>query len=272
MLVEKKNGQLTIDPRVANVNKSQVIAKIHGIAKRTNQVKGSFDAAMAQRTSAGKFLLLFRNYFIPGLRRRFGHGDMYQVDHELGQVTKGYYQTFANSIRTLIETRKLSSDSMSELDKQNLRRIAIDVLTVAGTWILYSLMKGLLDDDDENYGAAFVAYQSKRLSTEIMAFMNPFEAVRMAARPMATINLMEDYMKLAEVSLYTAQYETGIYLDEEKVSKGALYQRRSGSYEKGDYKLGARLNKVMPLFRTWKTVPWAEGSAKAVQDKLRWFS
>ena len=272
MLVEKKNGQLTIDPRVANVNKSQVIAKIHGIAKRTNQVKGSFDAAMAQRTSAGKFLLLFRNYFIPGLRRRFGHGDMYQVDHELGQVTKGYYQTFANSVRTLIETRKLSYDSMSELDKQNLRRIAIDVLTVAGTWILYSLMSGLLDDDDENYGAAFLAYQAKRLSTEITAFMDPREAVRMAMRPMATINLMEDYMKLAEASLYTAQYETGLYLDEEKVSKGALYQRRSGAYEKGDYKLGARLNKVMPLFRTWKTVPWAEGSAKAVQDKLRWFS
>jgi hypothetical protein len=79
-------------------------------------------------------------------------------------------------------------------------------------------------------------------------------------------------MKLAEVSLYTAQYETGLYLDEEKVSKGALYQRRSGAYEKGDYKLAARLNKVMPLFRTWKTVPWAEGSAKAVQDKLRWFA
>jgi len=273
MLVEKENGQLTIDPRVANVNKSQVIAKIHGIAKRTNQVKGSFDSAMAQRTTTGKLLLLFRNYFIPGLRRRYGHGDMYQVDHELGEVTKGYYQTFANSLRTLVETGDLKAAlGSSEIDKQNMKRVAVDVATIAGTMLLYTLMQGLIDDDDEDYTASFIAYQAKRLQTEVTGFFNPVEAVRMAARPMATVNFIEDYLKLAESVLYTAQYETGIYFNEEKVTKGALYQRRSGPYEKGDYKLAGRINKVMPLLRTWKTVPWADGSAKAVQDKLRWFS
>jgi hypothetical protein len=254
MLVEKENGQLTIDPRVANVNKSQVIAKIHGIAKRTNQVKGSFDSAMAQRTTTGKLLLLFRNYFIPGLRKRYGHGDMYQVDHELGEVTKGYYQTFANSLRTLVETGDLKAAlGSSEIDKQNMKRVAVDAATIAATMLLYTLMQGLIDDDDEDYITSFIAYQARRLQTEITGFLNPIEAVRMAARPMATVNFIEDFLKLAESVLYTAQYETGIYYDEEKVTKEALYQRRSGPYEKG-------------------TVPWADGSAKAIQDKLRWFS
>ena len=273
MLVEKENGQLAIDPRVANVDKSRVIAKIHGIAKRTNQVKGSFDSAMAQRTTTGKLLLLFRNYFIPGLRKRYGHGDMYQVDHELGEVTKGYYQTFANSLRDVVEKRSLKAIlGSSEIDKQNMKRVAIDAATIATTMLLYSMMQGFIDDDDEDYTASFIAYQAKRLQTEVTGFFNPVEAVRMAARPMATINFIEDYIKLAGSALYTAQYETGIYFNEEKVTKGALYQRRSGPYEKGDYKLTGRIEKVLPLLRTWKTMPLAEGSAKAIQDKLRWFA
>ena len=276
MLIEQENGRLVIDPRVANVSKIQVISKIHGIAKRTNQVKGNFDASTIQRTAAGKAVMLFRNYFIPGLRRRYGHGDMFQVDHELGQVTKGYYQSFANFLRTVVDEKGIPKDSlssMSEVDKQNLRRVAVDLASIVGTMMLFSMAQGLIDDDDEDYTASFLAYQSRRLFTELTGFANPYEGVRLAARPMATVNFIEDYMKLASSILYTSQYSTGLYFaDEEEMQKDVLYQRKSGKYEKGDYKLRARVNKILPLLRTWETVPWADGSAKAVQQKLKWFS
>ena len=273
MLIEKKNGQLTIDPRVANVSKTQIIAKIHGIAKRTNQVKGNFDAATIQRTAFGKAVMLFRNYFIPGLRRRYGHGDMFQVDHELGQVTKGYYQTFANTLRSLYDKVVYGDELIEtgEIDKQNMRRIAVDLAAIAGTLMLYAMMQSNLEDDDEDYTSAFIAYQSLRLYTELTGFANPVEGVRLAARPMATINFIEDYIKLGQALIYTGQYSVGAYFDEEQMQKDVFYQRKSGKYEKGDLKLRARMNKILPMFRTWETLPWADGSAEAVQNKLKWF-
>jgi hypothetical protein len=273
MLVEKKNGQLTIDPRVANVSKTQVIAKIHGIAKRTNQIKGNFDASTIQRTAFGKAVMLFRNYFIPGLRRRYGHGDMYHVDHELGQVTKGYYQSLANTLRGLYDKVVYGDELIetSEVDKQNMRRVAVDLASIAGSLLLYALMQANLDDDDEDYTSSFLAYQSLRLYTELTGFANPVEAVRLAARPMATINFIEDYIKLTESLIYNGQYSLGLYFDEEQMQKDVFYQRKAGRYEKGDLKLRARVNKVLPMLRTWETLPFADGSAKAVQQKLKWF-
>ena len=40
MLVKDEKGKFIIDPRVANVQKNEVIAKLHGINKRANQIKG----------------------------------------------------------------------------------------------------------------------------------------------------------------------------------------------------------------------------------------
>lgn len=274
MLIEKENGQLTIDPRVANVNKIQIISKIHGIAKRTNQVKGNFDASTIQRTAFGKAVMLFRNYFIPGLRRRYGHGDMFQVDHELGQVTKGYYQSLANTMRSLYDKAVYGDEliGMSEIDKQNMRRVAVDLAASVGSMLLFALAKAKLEDDDEDYTTAFVAYQSRRLFTELTGFMNPYEGIRLAARPMATINFIENYADLAMSLLYTGQYSVGLYFsDEEEMQKKVFYQRKSGRYEKGDLKLNARVNKILPLFRTWETMPLAEGSPEAIQQKLKFF-
>ena len=274
MLIQDENGRVSIDPRVANVKKREIIAKIHGIAKRTNQVKGSFDRAMAQRTAVGKFLMLFRNYFIPGFRRRYGHGDMYHVDHELGQVTKGFGQTFANGIRSIIDptvdTRQYFSD-MGELDRQNWRRIHLDAAAVIGTTVLFNLLSGMIEDDDDDYLASYFAYQALRLRTELTAMYNPQELPRMLMRPMASVNLLEDTIKFLEVSLASLQYNTGLYWDEEEVYKAAYYQRKSGPYKKGDSKFEARLQKLVPFFRNYKTWWFADESAEAVQEKLKFF-
>ena len=78
----RMKGKFIIDPRVANVDKNTVIAKLHSINKRANQIKGSHDRSMGNRRALGKLALLFRNYFVPGLRK-FGHGESMHVDYSL---------------------------------------------------------------------------------------------------------------------------------------------------------------------------------------------
>jgi hypothetical protein len=245
------------------------VAKLSGLSKRTNQVKGNFDEAMAQRTALGKLLLLFRNYFIPGFRRRFGHGDMYFADEEMGEVSRGYYMTLMGYLGNVFRGRGVSGSLqlMGDVDKQNMRRVAYEGGLILSTMAIFSILSKTLEDDDEDdYGVAFAAYQARRLQTELLAFANPYDVFRMIKRPMATVNHIEAYTDVL-LSLYqTGMYETaGFYEDK------ALYQRKSGAFEKGDYKLKARIQKITPVFNGWKTSFLAEGGTEATKDKLKWF-
>ena len=52
---------------------------------------------MVNRYAMGRMLALFRNYFVPGYRKRWGYGGGgIHTDIESGQITEGYYQTAFN--------------------------------------------------------------------------------------------------------------------------------------------------------------------------------
>ena len=271
MLVKDEKGKYMIDPRVANVNKNQIIAKIHGVNKRTNQIKGSFDRSMGSRRALGKLLLLFRNYLIPGLRKRFGHGDPYHVDYELGEVTRGMYLSFGSYLRSAVTTGSPVSafQMMSETDKQNVKRTAFEAMLTAATAVIYSTLNAMLDDEDEedNYLAAFGAYQARRLQMELMQFVNPAEAFNMLQSPMATVNWMEKYLNIVDQAfLKLPGYAVGL-VEEDKV----FYQRKTATAEKGDLKLLNTIKRVTPVLNGWQTSFLAEGGAEAVEEKMRWF-
>ena len=270
MLVKDEKGKFSIDPRVANVTRSQVIAKIHGVNKRTNQIKGSFDRAMGNRRAIGKLLLLFRNYFIPGLRKRFGHGDPYHVDYELGEMTRGMYLSFGSFLASVYEKGSIRDayDMMSDTDRQNVTRTAFEAGLTMATMAIFSVLNGMLDDDEEdNYLVAFGAYQARRLQTELMQFYNPGEAINIAKSPMATVNWLGRYATIMnQMFIQIPGHAVGL-VDEDKIR----YQRRTGTAEKGDLKLINHIKKVTPVLNGWQTSFLKEGSAAAVEEKLRWF-
>ena len=270
MLVKDEKGKFSIDPRVANVTRSQVIAKIHGVNKRTNQIKGSFDRAMGNRRAIGKLLLLFRNYFIPGLRKRFGHGDPYHVDYELGEMTRGMYLSFGSFLASVYEKGSIRDayDMMSDVDKQNVTRTAFEAGLTMATMVIFSALNGMLDDDEEdNYLVAFGAYQARRLQTELMQFYNPGEAINIARSPMATVNWLGRYATIMnQMFIQLPGHAVGL-VDEDKIR----YQRRTGTAEKGDLKLINHIKKVTPVLNGWQTSFLKEGSTAAVEEKLRWF-
>ena len=270
MLVKDEKGKFIIDPRVANVQKNEVIAKLHGINKRANQIKGSHDRSMGNRRALGKLALLFRNYFVPGLRKRFGHGESMHVDYELGSVTRGMYQSLMGYFSLIPYEGVTAYQMMSETDKQNLRRATYEAAATIASLTTFLVLNAMLDDDEneDNYVLAYTAYQARRLQSELLQFVNPSEFLRMAQSPMATVNWLDKYATVIGQGLFKEPgYALGL-VDEEDI----FYQRRTGTAEKGDRKVVAQLKKIIPVLNGYQTSFLKEGSAAAVEEKLRWFN
>ena len=270
MLVKDKKGKFIIDPRVANVDKNTVIAKLHGINKRANQIKGSHDRSMGNRRALGKLALLFRNYFVPGLRKRFGHGESYHVDYELGDITRGMYQSLMGYFSLIPYEGVTAYQMMSETDKQNLKRAAYEAAATVASLTTFLVLNSMLDDDDneDNYAIAYAAYQARRLQSELLQFINPPEFLRMAQSPMATVNWLEKYATvISQVLLKEPGYQLGL-VEEDDI----FYQRRTGTAEKGDRKVVAQLKKIIPVLNGYQTSFLREDGAAAVEEKLRWFN
>jgi len=66
-------GKSDLAIKIGRSKKIEIINRISGLTKKTNQIKTDFDNSMLQRRAGGKLIMLFRRYFIPNLRRNFGH-------------------------------------------------------------------------------------------------------------------------------------------------------------------------------------------------------
>lgn len=244
MLIEDKNGKLIVDPRVANFNTAKFSAKFHGMIRRTNQLKGDFDRTALERQWYGKAVTLFRKYFVPGLRKRFGHSQgSLHTDIELGQVTEGYYATVRDILsEALFEFRNGSKSEAfkiafgkgaSRQQKFGLRRAAYEIAFATFTYILGKLVASMLDDDDnkDSWVLNMVAYQALRAKTEMLAFANPYEFWRIIENPTATANFIKNTLDLIGATADVAGYQLGIVPQED-----VFYQRKAGPYSKGDAK------------------------------------
>ena len=263
-----KDGKLIVNPEIANFSIPAFTAKLAGINRRTNQIKGSFDASAAQSTVIGKLLLLFKNYFVPFYRRRLGHGENYHVDLELGGVTRGFYTTFFGYLSSVManggQFQKVYQQ-LSPVDKRNMRRALLEGAYVTTAMAIHGLLSKMLDDDeDNNYFVAYGAYQARRLQTELLALLNPAETIRMFKAPMATANHMERYWDLTtQLMLEGGHFATfGLIGEEEDL----IQQRTSSWAEKGERKVTGKIRKVVPFVNGFKTL-----DAENVEDRLRFF-
>lgn len=257
MLIETPNGKLDINPKVANFNKAQFIMKFHGIIKRTNQLKGKSDKVLLEREWWGKLLTLFRRYFVPGLRKRYGHNEGgLHIDLELGQVTEGYYGTMWDIVQDMLyfirkgeysnAFKALISAEGDVQKQQNMKRFAVEaglvVLTMATTALAAALLESA-DDDEEEKLLNHIAYQSLRLKTELTGFANPIEVFRMIENPTAAANLVRNTWGLGQATFNLVGNKVGLVSDE-----SVYYQKRSGNWEKGDLKWTKEFLDLAPIF------------------------
>ena len=261
ILEKDSKGQLKVRSDVANFGSKEMgmfAAKVSGMIKRTNQLKGSFDKTLIERQGALSLVALFRKFLNPAYRKRLGHrSGGYHIDVELGDVTEGYYVTYFNAItagvRGLrndpIESLKLligKGKSQNELQRQNIRRILHEQFYITMTGMISMILNGMMDDDDEydNWYTHMAIYQMNRLQTELKAFRNVNEFGRIIESPTAAANLVKDVSQLAGAFNNLAGYYMGWPTIEEK---DVFYQRRAGKYEKGDLKLAKELEDVIPI-------------------------
>lgn len=283
LMIETENG-VELDPRVdtelSNYNEGKFIAKLHGLSKRTNQIKGNFDSPTISRGPLGILLMLYKSYFIPGFRKHFGHGQAYHVDNELDGVTRGIFYSYLSFLKLVRKNMKNGGSfrevytGLSDTDKANIKRFHAEAVIVLSAMAIYSAMSAILDDDDddENYMVAYMAYQARRLQTELLAFTPVIgfgEAIRMFKSPLATANRAEKvwdfvtHLTFTEVP-YTVMNTLGT--PSEDLTKAAIYQRDSYWGEEGDRKSAGKLKKILPIFYGASTF-----DKSAIEDKLKFF-
>ena len=254
-LIEDKTGKLIVDPRVKNFDESKFVSLLHGISKRSNQLKGGFDRTMMERSHAGRLVLVFRKYFVPAYRKRFGlNGGGAALDSELGSLMEGYYSTTANTISNaaheLFRNKDLSKavkillgKNATADEKANLKRFIYEqaVLTLIATVSL--LTQSLFDDDDEDWATGMIGYQLLRLDTELRAFRSPKEFGRMVMSPTATARPIQNTYEAIAAMWNAAVYNTTGLGDPEDI----YYQRKSGMFDKGDSKWVKEFLDALPL-------------------------
>ncbi len=273
MLVEDDKGMLVLDEKV-DLDIPAFTAKLHGINRRANQVKGKVDRAMASRRPIGKLLLLFRNYFQPYLRKRLGHGEYIQTDLELGDITRGMYLSFGSYLRNSMEHGLAGAyKMMSPTDQQNLRRMAYEGAALLATTFIFMGLMALIDDDDEdpNYATVFAAYQARRLQTELLQLIDPAETLRMVSSPMATLNWIEKYRDIMYYGFSTSMAQA-YYLGDVPADSSLRYQRDTATATKGDFKLSSKMRKVIPILNGLQSSFLSSSGTAVTEEKLKWFT
>ena len=244
LLIDKKTGLMSVDPKVDNFNRLDFIGLVQGLSRRTNQTKGKMHTPIAQRRVLGKLIMLFRSWFVPGIRRRYGHGitsggSTLHIDEELGTVTQGTYITLFNLMRESLLNKEFVHTrykKMSEMEKQNVIRGGIEFASRTAAWAL-TLALANIDDDEETWASNFMLYQAKRYHSEIKMWSPSGlggEFWRMLASPVATARPVQAGFDLLGQLGAEMGYAVGVPWIEEK---DVIYQRRAGRFNKGDRKI-----------------------------------
>jgi hypothetical protein len=268
MLVVDKKGKMSVDPRVANFNKADFINLLQGLSRRTNQVKGNFDRSLLNRRWYGKLAMLFRNWMVPGIRRRYGHGGFtgstLQIDEELGTVTQGMYISFYNLLAESYQKKQIPMTTyrtMTEMEKRNVKRTMVELSSLVSAFAIIAALSNL-DDDEETYVSNFMLYQAKRYKMEILQWtplVGTKEAFRILKSPTATARPVEQGIALIEQVMFREiPHIVGMPVDESKI----YYQRKTGRYNKGDRKIRKKINDLVPVLRGLQKSQTPEEAAK----------
>lgn len=248
LIIEKANGNVELDPRVANMDQITFVNKLSGLMKRTNQVKGDIDRALMERRWWGKLVNLFRRFFSPQLRKHWGYGSNRGVhlDTESGVLANGMYKVFMNY---MVQATKAGLKFRGVYNKHEAWEQADILRTLSqAAWIVTTgIAGGMLmttGDDDEDKVSQFFGYQAIRMNAELQQFYNYKDFLRIIQSPTATINMVESLFGLGEQALfYDLPYALGFDIDKKKI----FYQRREGDMKKGDRKIEKKFKDNIPF-------------------------
>jgi len=219
---------------------------LHALNKRMHGVYNSFDKPVIERYWWGKLLIMYRKFLVPGLKKRYKG---FSIDQELGNVTEGYWRTFARIAVTqtremLKELSPFGESNLTELEKRNLRKSAIEMGIMLSSGIIIMILQSLYegaDDEDKKY-LAYPLMFSMRLNSDLSAFVVPGDP-RMLLLP----NPIGLYKSFRYPTAAQTTIEKSLKLVGQMFNPLETYERQTGPYEKGDLKLVAKILKLAGL-------------------------
>jgi hypothetical protein len=171
------------------------VNKVHAINKRLHGVYNKFDKASIERFTAGRLVMFFRKFVIPGLKKRY---KKLGVDEELGDITEGTYVTLWNSItkqrKDLFKFLLNNENELTEFQKKNIKRSLVELTYILGLMTLSGLLNAY-DDDDDTYAYNFLQYEAYRLQSEMQFYLNPVEFYRVLRTPTIAATKTEQMLK-----------------------------------------------------------------------------
>jgi len=207
---------------------------LHAINKRMHGVYNNFDKVTAERHWLGRLALMYRKFFPSGMKKRF---KTYGLDQELGAPTEGYYNTFFRLVTsqlkdTLVQLSPFSSsENLTPLERRNLSRAGAELAFISVTGIISMILARLSDeaDDEDKKLLAYPLLFSLRLHQELFGFINPIANYKTFSNPMAAQTVIEKTIRLIKQLFNPLE----------------TYQRDTGVWEKGDYKIVAKFLKLL---------------------------
>jgi len=268
LILNKETGRYELDSRIENAEalRLKIRNRLSGLTKKSNQVTTKFDDAIIQRREYGKLLMLFRRYFVPSLRKHWGHGDVSSFggglrrDIELNTISEGMLHSFSRYIRDVKANNGNITTvwaMMEPFERENVKRVFLNLGFVAIALFLSYAVFSDDDDEEQGYASQFLGYQAKRFVTELTQFVNPIEMGKTIFSPMAAVRVYQNGMDLIQHIIYQ-EIPYGLWGD----TDGLYYERKTGSHAKGDSKFMAKLERLFPIISGLEKSSTPEEAAK----------
>jgi len=218
--IDKINGIIKMSDKVVYSTHSRLTKWNEGgktnvdmlIRKKLYDTVGNYtelDQPDIMRHWGGKLMMLYRKYLIPmgqsrlrGWETSFKRKENLTDDEErfsyaLQENEEGNYVTLLRFLSTVIKDQKyylLSKphwDKLTDYEKHNIKRAVTETALIYGVLpLMLMFIKGLADGDDDEY-LYFLAYQIRRLDTELSQYQSMTEMFKMMRSPIPSARLLE---------------------------------------------------------------------------------
>lgn len=222
------NGKLRPGVEWSEQDRFNLMQKLHKMNKEMHGVYNRFDSPSLQRRWYGKLIMMFRKYVYPSIRKRWGRG---YVDMEEGEWTAGYYRVFINKVIQSYKEKSLEAFSAGTPEEQEaLKKTLVEISTFIATNILIFGLSGLDDDDPVTQHAEL---QLRRFSDDVGFYIGDVNAsLRILSTPAVSMGVLEKMAGTMKQLMFAPT---------------EVYERKTGRYEKGDYKLEKDINDLVPI-------------------------
>jgi hypothetical protein len=247
---EMRDGvaRLREDVKFAKEDEIEFINNVQSVIRKAQGNYAQIDSTSISRHAWGRAAEFFKKYFLPLFRNRFSD---YQASYEEHKVLKGFYRTFVGNLLDygITETFKslfTSNTSIDQFRRMANIKAAREFSIGSGLLIIGIMLKAIADggdDDDVVQNAVLynLSYIFGRSGFETNQF-DPLPFFGGLDNYTQTFNSFSVSIKtlVAPVTAITAGTALGlatIFPDWEWVDKKAFYQKDSGYFDEGDWKI-----------------------------------